>query len=248
MKLLQKFLQILWRIWFLLIAAFLVVVFSPLVFFLVYFDKIRFFNRLKRIGANLILFLMGFVIKTEGLENIDYSKQYMIIGNHTSVLDILLMIKIFKSPFVFVGKEELSKFPVFGYFYKKTNITVDRSSPKSKKEVYDQVENFTKQGLSIVIYPEGTIPDEKVVLAPFKNGAFRMAIEHQLPILPIVFPDNKKRFPYRWTGGSPGMIHIKILPPINTTELNINETSDLRDYAYSKIYTELINNELEKEF
>ena len=248
MKLFQKFLQILWRIWFLLIAAFLVVVFSPLVFFLVYFDKIRFFNRLKRIGANLILFLMGFVIKTEGLENIDYSKQYMIIGNHTSVLDILLMIKIFKSPFVFVGKEELSKFPVFGYFYKKTNITVDRSSPKSKKEVYDQVENFTKQGLSIVIYPEGTIPDEKVVLAPFKNGAFRMAIEHQLPILPIVFPDNKKRFPYRWTGGSPGLIHVKILPSINTKKLSIDETADLRDYAYSKIYTELINNELEKEF
>ena len=248
MKLFQKFLQILWRIWFLLIAGFLVVVFSPLVFFSIYFNQIKFFNRLKRIGANLILFLMGFVVKTEGVENIDYSKQYMIIGNHTSVLDILIMIKIFKSPFVFVGKEELSKFPVFGYFYKKTNITVDRSSPKSKKEVYDQVENFTKQGLSIVIYPEGTIPDENVVLAPFKNGAFRMAIEHQLPILPIVFPDNKKRFPYRWTGGSPGLIHVKILPSINTIKLSIDETADLRDYAYSKIYTDLINNELEKEF
>ncbi len=248
MKLFQKFLQILWRIWFLTISAILVIVFSPLVFLVVYFDKIKFFNFLKRVGANLILFFMGFYIETEGKEHIDYSKQYMIIANHTSVLDILLMIKIFKSPFVFVGKEELSKFPIFGYFYKKTNITVDRSSPKSKKEVYDQVESFTRQGLSVVIYPEGTIPDEKVILAPFKNGAFRMAIEHHLPILPVIFLDNKKRFPYRWTGGSPGKLRVKILPPINTAKLSLDDMNDLRDFAYSQIYTELINDELKKEF
>ncbi len=248
MKPVQKFLQILWKIWFFVISASLVIIFSPLVFLTVFFDRIRCFNLLKRIGANIILFLMGFWVKVEGKEHLDYHKQYMMIGNHTSVLDILLMIKIFKSPFVFVGKEELSKFPVFGYFYKKTNVTVDRSSPKSKKEVFDQVEKFTKKGLSIVIYPEGTIPDENVVLAPFKNGAFRMAIEHDLPILPMVFPDNKKRFPYRWSGGSPGKIRVKILPPIPTKKLNLEDVPNLRDYAYSKIYTELTNDQLKEEF
>ncbi len=248
MKLFTNFLQIIWKIWFLIIAAVLVIGFAPIIYLVVVFNRIYTFNKLKRLGANIVIFLMGFWVKIEGKAHIDYNKQYMLIANHTSVLDILLMIKIFKAPFVFVGKVELAKFPVFGYFYKKTNITVDRSSPKSKKEVYNQVENFTKKGLSVTIYPEGTIPDENVVLAPFKNGAFRMAIEHNLPILPMVFFDNKKHFPYRWTGGFPGRLRIKILAPIPTENLTQKDMPELRDFAYTSIYNELINEQMKGEF
>ncbi len=248
MKFIINILQIIWKIWFFVIAAILVIVFAPLIYITVFFNWIYTFNFLKRIGANIVLFLMGFWTKVEGKENIDYSKQYMIIANHTSVLDIIVMIKIFKLPFVFVGKEELAKFPIFGYFYKKTNITVDRSSPQSKKNVYNQVEDFTKKGLSVTIYPEGTIPEENIILAPFKNGAFRMAIEHKLPVLPIVFFDNKKHFPYRWTGGSPGKLRVKILPQIATETLSLDDMPELRDFCYTMIYTELAKTELISDF
>jgi len=248
MKWIKKFLQILWRIWFFIVTAIVVILISPILVYTLVFDKIMLFNKVKRWAANIILFLIGFRCKTEFPENFDPSKQYMIIANHISALDIFTMIKIFKMPFIFIGKEELAKLPIFGYFYKKTNVTVNRNSPRSRKEVYDQVEKFIKKGLSVVIYPEGKIPEEEILLHPFKNGAFRMAIEHKLPILPVVLYDHKRKFPYRWTGGSPGKVRIKILPPIPTDKLSLEDMPDLRDLSYNLLYNELMNDKLSKNF
>jgi len=248
MKWVKKFLQILWRIWFFFVTAIVVILISPIFVYTLVFDKIMLFNKVKRWAANIILFLLGFRCKTEFPDNFDPSKQYMIIANHISALDIFTMIKIFKMPFIFIGKEELAKLPIFGYFYKKTNVTVDRNSPKSKKEVYEQVEKFIKKGLSVVIYPEGKIPEEEILLHPFKNGAFRIAIEHKLSILPVIFYDNKRKFPYRWTGGSPGKVRIKVLPPIPTDNLSLDEMPKLRDLSYNLLYNELMNDKLSDNF
>ncbi len=248
MEWIKKLFQILWRIWFLLVTAIVVILISPLLVYTLVFDKILLFNKIKRWAASVILFLSGFHCQTEFPENFDTSKQYMIIANHISALDIFTMIKIFKLPFIFIGKEELSKLPIFGYFYKKTNVTVDRSSPQSKKDVYNQVQKFIKKGLSVVIYPEGKIPDEDILLHPFKNGAFRIAIEHKLPILPVILYDHKRKFPYRWTGGSPGKVRIKILPPIPTDHLSLDDMPELRDISYNLLYNELMNDEIGKNF
>ncbi len=248
MKWIKKFLQILWRIWFFIVTSIVVLLISPLLVYTLIFDKILLFNKIKRWAANTILFFMGIRCKTEFPPGYDPNRQYMVIANHTSALDIFTLIKIFSFPFIFIGKKELSKLPVFGYFYKKTNVTVDRNSPESRKEVYNQVQNFINKGLSVVIYPEGKIPDEDVLLHPFKNGAFRIAIEHKLPVLPVVFYDNKRKFPYRWTGGSPGIVRIKILPPIETANLSEEDMPQLKDLSYNLLYNELMNDEISKNF
>jgi 1-acyl-sn-glycerol-3-phosphate acyltransferase len=248
MKWIKKLLQILWRIWFFIVTAIVVILISPLLVYTLVFDKILLFNKIKRWAANIILLLIGFRCKTEFPENFDPNKQYMVIANHVSALDIFTMIKIFRFPFIFIGKKELSKLPIFGYFYKKTNVTVDRSSPKSKKEVYDQVQKFIKKGLSVVIYPEGKIPEEEILLHPFKNGAFRIAIEHNLPILPVVLYDHKRKFPYRWTGGSPGRVRIKVLPPIPTDHLKPQDMEELKNLSYTLLYNELMNDEIAQNF
>ena len=115
----------------------------------------------------------------------------MFVANHTSMTDIMLMLAVNKKPFVFVGKVELAKIPLFGYFYKRTCILVDRANSKSRMAVFERAQKRLNSGLSICIFPEGGVPDdESIVLDEFKDGAFRIAIEHQLPIVPIVFFDN----------------------------------------------------------
>lgn len=138
-------------------------------------------------------------------------KSYMFIANHTAIVDIMLMLAVVRNPFVFVGKKELVKIPLFGFFYKRTSILVDRSSSKSRMEVFNRAQKRLNQGLSICIFPEGGVPgDESVLLDEFKDGAFRLAVEHGITIVPITFADNKERFSYTFFSGSPGIMRVKI--------------------------------------
>lgn len=200
-----------------------------------------YFFKMARIWARFILFGMGFYYKIERQEKLLKNKSYMIVANHTSMTDIMLMLVIIKNPFVFVGKQELVKIPLFGFFYKRTCILVDRNSSKSKNEVFARAQSRLNQGLSICIFPEGGVPDdESVLLDEFKDGAFRLAIEHQIPIVPIVFADNKKRFSYTFLSGSPGIMRGKILPFIDTLGLTIERRKDLRDQVRQLIYKGLL--------
>jgi len=162
-------------------------------------------------------------------------KSYMLVANHTSMIDIMLMLYLSKNPFVFVGKKELAKLPLFGFFYKRTNILVDRSDARSRHDVFRQAQHKLDQGLSICIFPEGGVPEEEILLDQFKDGAFRLAIEHQIPILPMTFLDNKKRFSYTFLSGGPGIMRVTIHEPIPTKGLALDDKRQLRDRAHSLI-------------
>ena len=248
MKWIFNFFRLLWRLWFVIVAGLPIILFSPFIFLVIVLDWQKLFTWFKHIWGAWILFWMGFWVKLDNQANIDPKKSYIIISNHTSVMDIMVMLKVIRLPFVFVGKAELAKLPIFGYLYKKSNVMVDRKSPRSRKEVYDQVQYFIKKGNSIVIYPEGGVPDPEIMLAPFKNGAFRMAIEHQLDIIPMVCYDNKRKFPYDLFSGSPGKLRVKILPIIQTNQLTLDDVNALRDFSYNLIYNELMNDQLKDAF
>jgi 1-acyl-sn-glycerol-3-phosphate acyltransferase len=185
---------------------------------------------LARIWAKSALFGTGFYYKIDREQKFEANKSYMLIANHTSMTDIMLMLAVSNQPFVFVGKIELAKIPLFGFFYKRSCILVDRSNSRSRMEVFEQAQKRLKQGLSICIFPEGGVPtDESIVLADFKDGAFRLAIEHQIPIVPITFPDNKKRMSYTFFSGSMGVMRAKVHPFINTTGMTIENKNDIRE-------------------
>ena len=183
---------------------------------------------------------MGFRVKIDLEQKPEKKASYMFIANHTSMADIMLMLVASKNPFVFVGKKELAKIPLFGFFYKRTCILVDRSSEKSRKAVFLRAQSRLKQGLSICIFPEGGVPDESVILDDFKDGAFRLAINHQIPIVPFVFLDNKKRFSYTFFSGSPGKMRVQGYRFIGTTGLSISNTKDLNQQARSLILKALL--------
>jgi len=247
MKLFKIIFWVVWRCWLYVLVLAIILVMSPILIISTLKQTwYPYFFKLARIWAKIVFYGMGFRPKVSMEEKINPKGNYMIIANHTSMMDIMLLLIAIKNPFVFVGKKELASIPVFGFFYKRTCIVVDRSSPKSRQAVYEAAKKRIKQGMSICIFPEGKVPDdESVVLDVFKDGAFNLSLQHNLPIIPIVFPDNKKHFSYTFMSGMPGKLRIKILAfiPINTS---IFITKDIvRDHSWKLIYDELVK--LEKQ-
>ncbi|NCT16386.1 MAG: 1-acyl-sn-glycerol-3-phosphate acyltransferase, partial [Flavobacteriales bacterium] len=138
-----------------------------------------------------------------------------------------------------VGKKELAKIPLFGFFYKRTCILVDRSSAKSRQAVFLRAQRRLKSGLSICIFPEGGVPEEHILLDEFKDGAFRLAINHKIPIVPITFLDSKKRFSYTFFSGGPGKMRVKIDEFLETEKLTIADTKMLNAKARDVILRQL---------
>jgi 1-acyl-sn-glycerol-3-phosphate acyltransferase len=120
---------------------------------------------------------------------LDVNHQYVFCANHTSFLDIPL-IGLCKNKFVFVGKSSIARVPLFGYIFKKIHISVDRSSLKSRYQTIQRAAIAIDKGISLVMFPEGGTEKEPPNLEPFKDGAFRIAIEKQIPIVPVTIPYN----------------------------------------------------------
>ena len=231
----------LWRIWFYVLIALAIVLLFP--FLLVSILKqswYPFFFKIARVWATIILFGMGFIPKVQREEETESDKSYMFVANHTSMTDIMLMLYAVKNPFVFVGKKELAKIPLFGFFYKQTSILVDRGNSKSKKDVFHAAQKRLENGLSVCIFPEGGVPDDSsIVLDSFKDGAFRLAIVHQIPIVPMTFYDNKKRFSYNFFSGSPGKMRVKIHRFVHTKNKTLAAKREINNEVRTVILDEL---------
>jgi 1-acyl-sn-glycerol-3-phosphate acyltransferase len=220
-----------------------IVLFFPVIFATILSEKTYpLFFKIARIWAKIILLGMGFNYKISGQDVFEEGKSYVLVANHTSMTDIMLMLVLVKNhPFVFVGKKELAQIPIFGFIYKRVCILVDRSNSRSRFQVFERAQKRIQQGLSICIFPEGGVPEEHIVLDEFKDGAFRIAIAHQLPIVPMVFFDNKKRFSYTFFSGSPGKMRAKILPIIPTQGKTLNDKNELKQQTRKSIAFELEN-------
>ena len=201
-----------------------------------------YFFKLARIWAKCTLMGMGCYWQIKRSEALVKGQSYVFVANHTSMTDIMLMLVAIKDhPFVFIGKKELAKIPIFGFFYKRTSILVDRSSAKSRKAVFIRAQNRINEGASICIFPEGGVPDESVVLDRFKAGAFRLAINHKIPLVPMTFYDNKERLSYTFFSGSPGKMRVEVFPAITTNDLTTEDTSSLSSQVYDLISNSLIS-------
>ncbi len=229
-----------YRVWFyILVAVPILILFPVLLISIAKESWYPFFFKIARVWAKIILIGMGFCYKIERDQTPQLDKSYMFIANHTSMTDIMLMLIAVKNPFVFVGKKELAKIPLFGFFYKRTCILVDRSSAKSRKAVFLSAQRRLAQGLSICIFPEGGVPDESIVLDAFKDGAFRLAINHKIPIVPLTFADNKERFSYTFFSGMPGKMRAKIHNFIETSQLSTEDTKALNEESRTIILNQL---------
>ncbi len=240
MKIIKNFFILIWRVWFYFWVLFTIIPIAPILVIIILKEQwYPYFFKIARAWAKTILFVMGFKVKIKHEQEIEPTKSYIFTPNHTSMIDIMLMLAITKNPFVFIGKAELTKIPIFGFFYKRTNILVDRSNAKSRKEAFDEANRRLQYGISICVFPEGMVPKEHIILSDFKSGAFRLAIEHKVPIVPITFYDCKKRFSYTFFSGSPGDLRVKIHKFIETKNLKIEDRNRLKKQVYSLLLNSL---------
>ena len=240
MKTIHDIILRIWRVWvalmaflvtFILAIPLLISVSSPLFF--------GFFSIVARVWSFSILILSGFVFSVKGRKNIDYSKQYMIVSNHSSATDIMLSYLAAPLQFKFVGKIELSKIPVFGTIYKGSNILVDRRSIESRRSILPKAKAEISRGRSIYIYPEGTTKNHTRRLMPFKDGAFVLAIDCGIPILPVTFLDNGYLFPSDKLKGHPGLLRAVIDKPIETKGMSIEDKERLKEEVFNIIDSRL---------
>ncbi|SHM87467.1 1-acyl-sn-glycerol-3-phosphate acyltransferase [Polaribacter sp. KT 15] len=224
MKLFKIPLLLIWRLWFYILMFVSLLIFFPfLLIFTIKEEHYPIFWKFARLISKILIYGMGFRIDLTADEKIDVDKSYMFCPNHASLLDPFVLIVLSKRPIVFVGKKELVKIPVFGFFYKRTVIMVDRSSVESRKRVFEMAKKRLQNGVSMAIFPEGLVPEEDVILAPFKKGAFSLAIEFEIPIIPQVYYDCKRFFSWDIFKGRPGVLRVHQFKFIETKGLNVLE-------------------------
>ncbi|WP_254526453.1 MULTISPECIES: 1-acyl-sn-glycerol-3-phosphate acyltransferase [unclassified Sphingobacterium] len=186
----------------------------------------------------LSVHLVGIRFKIEYEEAIDWSKPYIICPNHTSILDITALTYLCPQEFSFIGKVELLKNPVTRIFFKSIDIPVNRQSKISAFKAFKRATELLHEGKSVVIFPEGKIDEEfPPVLHKFKAGAFKMAIENNIPILPVVIHnaweilwDDGGRF-----GSKPGVIKISVLKPITYDNSSSQKYDSIEIEVYEKM-------------
>ena len=243
MKALQKTIAFLWKCWFLFLAGIFVLTIGVFWTFPLSLSAKTFPLAYKgiRLWAILVFYGSGFRLKLKKNKKLRPEKSYMFISNHTSVLDIMVMAIVHpQHPIVFVGKEELAKIPVFGTIYKRICILVNRSDAKSKTRVFKLAKEKIRLGNSIVIFPEGGVPDDtRLVLGPFKDGAFTIATATDLPIAVYAIKGSKEMFPFSWTKGYPGTVQVKLLDIIETKDLSLKNKDELKQKAFDIILKEL---------
>jgi len=241
---LSKILFYLWRSWLWICVLFGLIAFSPIGVFLICFQTTYpLFHLFCRWWCRIVLILNGFwyVLKLES--KLDSSKSYIICPNHTSKFDIILLFAIFPKTFVFIGKKGVTKFSFFEWFYNKTMITFDRENVASAFRAYRKADKLLKSGTSIVIFPEGKVPKAEIRLGEFKLGAFKLAIHNQVPIIPITFVDNKRKYPEDKLELKLGFLRVFIHNPIHTNNMGMKNASSLKDQVFLAINKTLIYHE-----
>jgi 1-acyl-sn-glycerol-3-phosphate acyltransferase len=182
--------------------------------------------KVKKLWSDIICIFCLIRVKVIGKENFKNQEQYIVCANHASYLDIILMYKIIPDDFAFLGKAEVLKWPLVNIFFKKgIDIPVYRANRKKAAESLLNSKEALLTGRNLAIFPEGKMQDSPPRMERFKNGAFSLALEHNVSIIPLTFINNYKLFSDHidvFGAGNPGTSKIIIHPRIE-----VNKETDL---------------------
>ena len=173
-----------------------------------------------------IWFFLVFIFHRNYFEaQLDKNKQYIFVANHISYLDAPIIVKTIRRPIRALGKTEMGAVPVFGFIYKYAVVRVDRGSAEHRAKSVRNMKSILKKGISIVVFPEGTFNMTTNPLKEFYDGAFRVAIETQMPIKPILFLDAYDRMNYRsifsLNPGKNRAVYLEEIPVENLTQQDL---------------------------
>lgn len=167
-------------------------------------------------------------------------RRYVIVANHISYLDTVVVFPGLPGYFRALGKKEFSKVPVMGFLYRQIVIMVDRSSPQSRAKSMRIMWRVLRNESHIIIFPEGTFNETDKPLKTMYDGAFKLAITSQTPILPIIFPDTVHRWHYSaWWKVWPGRNRAVYMQPIPVDGMTLADVPLLKQRVYDAMEQEL---------
>jgi 1-acyl-sn-glycerol-3-phosphate acyltransferase len=232
-----------YRFW--VYLCFLVVFLILYPFFFVFIQREswkKYGHFMNKVWAHMVFWTCGLRTDVRYKFKPNSTDSYVYCANHSSYLDIPSLCYALPGYFVLIGKSSLGKVPLFGYMFRNLYISVDRKSPKSRYDAMKKSLETIDKGRSLGVFPEGTIPKDTPKLSSFKDGAFRTAIEKQVPVVPVVIannwkilPDDGKFIPHLYP-----MITI-VCEPIITKGMTMEDVKKLQQQTF-----DIINNELKQ--
>jgi 1-acyl-sn-glycerol-3-phosphate acyltransferase len=239
MKIFKEIAARIWALWAIIsfIGSFLII-FLPSMFSYLYPDPkgTGVLIKVAKWWMNGWLFIVGCRLRIKGLNNFEKGKTYVVTYNHNALLDVPLSCPYVPGPNKTIAKSSFAKVPLFGWFYKKGAILVDRKKENSRKESYLQMRRVLENGMHMCIYPEGTRNRTNEPLKTFHDGAFRLAVESGKSIVPALIFNTKKANPANKTFYFlPQTLEMHYLPPVSSVNQTVASLKDkvfiiMKDY------------------
>ena len=245
MRYFVKLLKIVYSVFSMLVFIGLMLLLMPAVIIASFFGKLNggnFIYRVCRIWSDIWFFCTGVFPKIIYEAEHDRTKQYIFVSNHISYFDIPMIFKVIRRQNICIlGKFELSKVPIFGFIYRNAVVMVNRESTASRAKSVLQLKSVIKKGISVFIYPEGTFNITNQPLKDFYDGAFRIAIETETPIKPMLFLDTYDRMNYKSIFSiTPGKCRAVFLPEVSVEGRDIDQLPILKQKVFDSMETALI--------
>jgi len=196
-----------------------------------------------KLFAKIWIFLIGIRIKLRGKEYRDKTEACIIVSNHGSNLDMMTAPHVCPTKLSPLAKEEVKKIPMLGYMFKAVSVFVNRKDAESRKKSIEEMKKRLNEGIYIYMYPEGTRNRTKDPVKDFYDGAFKIAIEVQKPIMPLIFLNLRKLAPMGSFFMRPGTINAEFLEPIPTEGLTEADMPLLKEKVYKIMYNYIETND-----
>ena len=240
MKILKEIAGRVFAVWALItfLVTFLIIFIPSMITWLIPEPKSQdIFIKIARLWMNVWLNLVGCPLKTKGTENFIKGQTYIVTCNHNSMMDIPISCPYIPGPNKTIAKSSFAKVPLFGFFYMKGSILVDRNSELSRRQSFDKMKAVLEKGMHMSVYPEGTRNRTNEPLKKFHDGAFKLAVDTGHAIIPAVIFNTKKVLPpnnpfYFW----PHKLEIHFLPPIPIQENETQTTLKEKVFVVMKDY------------
>lgn len=167
---------------------------------------------------------------------------FIYVANHSSFLDAVMLVRALPQSFKPLGKVEMAKAPIFGIIYRKVVVMIDRSCKESREKCVQILKEEVASGQSILIFPEGTMNRSAKPLTDFYDGAFRIAIETQTPLAPLVLVNARQLLPRSNPGFriKPGTVTAIFTDPISVEGLTLEDVPRLKKMVYERMEALLI--------
>ncbi len=238
MKIFKEIFARIWALWGLItfVTTFLIF-FLPSMCSHLFADEKKgqaFFIGVSKLWMNIWLALVGCTVKVSGASNFKAGQTYVVVFNHNALLDVPLSAPFVPGANKTIAKASFAKVPIFGWFYKRGSILVDRKKESSRIKSYEEMKSVLTQGIHMSIYPEGTRNRTLEPLKPFYDGAFKLATETQKDIMPAVIFGTKKAMPvHKSFYLLPTRLKMDFLPPVASANVNAKE---LKEKVFNLMY------------